>query len=385
MIQCKLKGGETIFTTMSRMAAQLNAINLGQGFPDFDPDPELISLVNEAMLKGHNQYAPLRGVLALREAIADKTKFLNGTNVDPQTEICVTPGATYAIYTVLTSVLREGDEVIIFEPAYDSYIPNIILNGATPVSIPLSFPSFRIDWDRVRAAITLRTKMIMINSPHNPSGALLSEEDMQELTTISNEHDLFVLSDEVYESIVFDGMKHNSVLKYPELLKRSFVVFSFGKVYHCTGWKTGYCIAPQPLMEEFSKVHQYNVFCSFSPVQYALADFMKLKEHYLSLGNFYQKRRDKLSILLEQSGLKPLPSHGSFFQLFDYSGLSGKADMEFAIELTEKAGVSAIPISPFYSTLPGLKVLRFCFAKNESTLEEAGKRLREYFKKIQST
>ncbi len=382
MIQSKLKGEETIFTTMSRMAVQYNAINLGQGFPDFDPDLELIRLVNEAMLKGHNQYAPLRGVLSLREAIAEKSKFLYGTNVNPHTEVCITPGATYAIYSALTAILREDDEVIIFEPAYDSYIPNIIVNGAKPVSIPLSYPTFTIDWERVRAAITPRTRMIMINSPHNPSGTLCSDEDMLELTSIVNEHDLLVVSDEVYEPIVFDGMKHNSVLKYPELLQRSFVVFSFGKVYHCTGWKTGYCIAPQQLMEEFSKVHQYNVFFFFAPVQYALAEFMQQKEHYLGLGSFYQKRRDQLSLLLEQSGLKPLPSHGSFFQLFDYSALSNSGDLEFAIELTEKAGVSAIPVSPFYSSSPDLNILRFCFAKKESTLAEAGRRLKEYFPKM---
>lgn len=381
MIQSKLKGGETIFTTMSRMAAQMNAINLGQGFPDFDPDPELISLVNDAMLNGHNQYAPLSGALVLREAIAEKSKFLYDTNVDPHTEVVITPGATYAIYTALTAILREGDEVIIFEPAYDSYIPNIVVNGAKPVSIPLSYPSFKIDWDLVRTVINKKTKAIIVNSPHNPTGTLLSSDDVKALSEIADQHDLFVVSDEVYEPIVFDGYKHESLLKYPELLKRSFVVFSFGKVYHCTGWKTGYCIAPENLMREFLKVHQYNVFCSFAPVQYALAAFLKAREHYLLLGNFYQKRRDILSSILTKIGLKPLPSHGSYFQLYDYSDISQLSDLDFATELTQKAGVGTIPVSPFFSKAPEMKVLRFCFAKKERTLEEAGRRLKEYFLK----
>lgn len=381
MIQSKLKGGETIFTTMSRMAVQYNAINLGQGFPDFDPNPELINLVNEAMQQGHNQYAPLSGVSSLREAIAEKTKFLYGTNVNSYTEICVTPGATYAIYTALTAILGKDDEVIVFEPAYDSYIPNILVNGAKPVTIPLSYPTFKIDWDRVRTAINKRTKAIIINSPHNPTGTLLSSDDVNALSEIADQYDLFVVSDEVYEPIVFDGYQHESILKYPELLKRSFVVSSFGKVYHCTGWKTGYCIAPETLMREFLKVHQYNVFCSFAPVQFALAAFMKVKEHYLSLGNFFQKRRDILSSILTKIGLKPLPSHGSYFQLYDYSGLSHLPDLDFATELTQKAGVGTIPISPFFSEAPDMNVLRFCFAKKERTLEAAGERLNEYFKK----
>ena len=382
MIQSKLPGGETIFTTMSRMATQYNAINLGQGFPDFEPDNSLISLVSEAMKNGHNQYAPLQGVYSLRQAIAEKSKFLYGATLSEQTEICITPGATYAIYCALTAMLHPGDEVIVFEPAYDSYIPNIVINGAKPVPIPLDYPFFKIDWQRVRGAVNRNTKMIIINSPHNPSGSVLNEFDMRELADIVCNHGLYLVSDEVYEPIIFDGMQHESVLKYPELFSRSFVVFSFGKVYHCTGWKTGYCIAPDLLMNEFLKVHQYNCFCSFAPVQYALAQFMQHKAHYLDLGTFYQQKRDLLASKLRQIGFMPIPAHGSFFQLFDYSNLSQMNDFEFACELTKEAGVSAIPVSPFCSVPAASKVLRFCFAKKESTLITAAEKLDHYFSKV---
>lgn len=381
-MKSKLNVSETIFTTITQMAKQHNAINLGQGFPDFEMDPELINLVNEAMISGHNQYAHQRGVQPLREAISEKIKFLYDNNVDPDTEICVTPGATYAIYTALTALLFPGDEVIVFEPAYDSYIPNIEINGAIPVLIPLTFPGYKIDWDRVKSAITPNTKMIMINSPHNPSGSVLTKEDMEVLTQIVVENNLLLLSDEVYEPIIFDGFEHESVLKYPELFKRSIAVFSFGKVYHCTGWKTGYCVAPKNLMTEIVKVHQYNAFCCFSPVQFALAVYLKKKEKYLELGKFYQQKRDLLQQLLSEGGLKPIPSHGSFFQLFDYSSISKQDDFSMATALIEKAGVAAIPVSSFYANKDQQQVLRFCFAKDESTLREAGEKLKTGLQKL---
>lgn len=381
-MKSKLNVSETIFTTITQMAKQHNAINLGQGFPDFEMDPELINLVNEAMISGHNQYAHQRGVQQLRETISEKIKFLYDNNIDPDTEICVTPGATYAIYTALTALLFPGDEVIVFEPAYDSYIPNIEINGAIPVLIPLTFPDYKIDWDRVKNALTPRTKMIMINSPHNPSGSVLTKEDMEMLTQIVVENNLLLLSDEVYEPIIFDGFEHESVLKYPELFKRSIAVFSFGKVYHCTGWKTGYCVAPKNLMAEIVKVHQYNAFCCFSPVQFALAVYLKKKEKYLELGKFYHQKRDLLQQLLSDAGLKPIPSHGSFFQLFDYSSISKQDDFSMATALIEKTGVAAIPVSSFYANKDQQQVLRFCFAKDESTLREAGEKLKIGLQKL---
>lgn len=382
MLPRKLQGGETIFTTMSQMALEYKAINLGQGFPDFNPDRELLQLVDKAMKEGHNQYTHLQGALSLREAIAAKVQSLYHTHINAQTEICITPGATYGIYNALTTILQPGDEVIIFEPAYDSYVPNILINGAKPVPIPLSYPSFSIDWDRVRAALTSRTKAIIINNPHNPSGSLLQAADLNELSDIVLYNKLYLVSDEVYEHIVFDEMRHESILRYPGLMQRSFIVFSFGKVYHCTGWKTGYCIAPEVLMQEFLKVHQYNAFCCFSPVQYALAAFLQKEDQYLLLGSFYEQKRNLLASLLTACGFKPVPSHGSFFQLFDYADLSRANDLEFASEITRRAGVSAIPVSPFYSSPIDSKILRFCFAKKDSTLKEAGDRLKNYFLNI---
>ncbi|MBN9351211.1 MAG: aminotransferase class I/II-fold pyridoxal phosphate-dependent enzyme [Chitinophagaceae bacterium] len=380
MLKGKIPGKETIFTTMSQLAREHQAINLGQGFPDYDPDQTLINLVNEAMNNGYNQYAPAMGYLPLRESIAQKSKSLYHCEIDPQQEVCITPGGTYAIYTALTTVLHPGDEVIVFEPAYDSYVPDILINGAKPVFIPLSYPDFSIDWDRVRNAISGKTKMIMINSPHNPTSSVLNSSDLKELSEIVNRHDLYVLSDEVYEPIIFDGMKHESVLKYPEIFKKSFVVFSFGKVYHCTGWKTGYCIAPKSLMKEFAAIHQFNAFCCFHLVQVALATFMKNEKTFSSLSNFYQKKRDLLSSQLTGAGFKALPSHGSFFQLFDYSSLSDEDDLSFAKNMTIHAGVGAIPVSPFYSQKSNVHALRFCFAKKDETLVAAGERLKNYFR-----
>ena len=378
-IQSKLPHtGETIFTVMSVLALQHNAINLGQGFPDFEMNEELISLVNKAMKDGHNQYAHKNGLTKLREAIAEKVSFSYQNKINPATEICIAPGATYAIYTALTTILKTGDEVIVFEPAYDSYIPNIEINGAIPVLIPLTYPDYKIDWNVVKEKITPQTKMIMLNSPHNPTGSVLDKNDIEQLRKIVSDTGIFILSDEVYEHIIFDGLQHESILKYPDLFQRSFVTFSFGKIYHCTGWKMGYCIAPDSLMKEFLKVHQYNCFCCNLPMQYALAQFLQNKNEYLQLGNFLQKKRDYFKQLMEQTKFKPVPSHGSYFQLYSYSELSHETEIDFAKKLTRDAGVAGIPTSAFYKNGKDNKVLRFCFAKKESTLQEAVERLIKY-------
>jgi len=360
---------------MSVLALQHKAINLGQGFPDFEMNENLIGLVNKAMKDGHNQYVHKNGLIELREAIAEKISFLYKTNINPATQICITPGATYAIYTALTTLLNKGDEVIVFEPAYDSYIPNIEINGAIPVLISLSYPDYKIDWNKVKEKITSRTKMIMLNSPHNPTGSVLDKKDIEQLRSIVSDTGIFILSDEVYEHIIFDGLPHESILKYPDLLARSFVTFSFGKVYNCTGWKIGYCIAPDLLMNEFLKIHQYNCFSCHSPMQYAIARFLQNHNEYLHLGNFLQKKRDYFKTLMEQTKFKPIPSHGSYFQLYNYADISNENEIDFAKKLTRDAGVAAIPTSAFYKNGKDNKVLRFCFAKKESTLYEAVQRL----------
>ncbi len=367
--------GPTIFTVMSSLAVEHNAINLGQGFPDYPMSEELISLVNQHMKAGHNQYVHMNGLPALRNVIAEKIFGLYQQQINADTEITVTPGGTYAIYTALTTVLQPGDEVIIFEPAYDSYIPNVEINGAVPVLIPLTYPDYKIDWNEVRKRISAKTKMVMLNSPHNPTGAILSKEDIFQLQQIVKDTNIFILSDEVYEHLIFDDMQHESMLRYPDLLERSFVCFSFGKVYHCTGWKLGYCIAPEALTKEFRKVHQFNCFSCNSPMQFALADFLQYKESYLTLGNFLQKKRDYFMNLMKQTNFKPLPSHGSYFQLYSYEGMSDESEKDLAIRLTKDFGVATIPTSAFYKNGKDDKVLRFCFAKKESTLEEAVNRL----------
>jgi len=367
--------GTTIFTVMSVLAAEHKAINLGQGFPDYPMNEELIALVNKAMLDGHNQYVHMAGLPKLREVLAEKIQGLYATKVDPETEITITPGGTYAIYTALTNLLQPGDEVIVFEPAYDSYIPNIEINGGIPVLIPLVYPDYKIDWELVKQKISPKTKLIMLNTPHNPSGSVLGAGDIEQLRSIVKGTGIFILSDEVYEHLIFDGMKHESMLRYPDLYERSFVCFSFGKVYDCTGWKLGYCVAPPALMKEFRKVHQFNCFSCNSPVQVALAEFLKKKENYLQLGTFLQKKRDHFQELMKQTRLKPLPSHGSYFQLYSYAGISEENERDFAIRVTKEYGVAAIPTSVFYKSGEDNKVLRFCFSKKESTLEEAANRL----------
>ncbi|MEO8822825.1 MAG: methionine aminotransferase [Ginsengibacter sp.] len=367
--------GVTIFTVMSTLAFEHKAINLGQGTPDFNISEELIDLVSKAMRDGHNQYTHRNGLLSLREAIAEKIHFLYNTKLDPFTEITITPGATYGIFTALTTVLNPGDEVIVFEPAYDSYVPNILVNRAIPILIPLVFPEYKIDWKVVKEKITPATKMIILNSPNNPTGKILNKDDIENLRKIVEGTDIFIVSDEVYEHILFDGNQHESILKYPDLFDRSFVVFSFGKVYQCTGWKIGYCVAPERLMKEFLKVHQYNCFSCNTPIQYALSSFIGNRNEYTRLGKFFQEKRDYFNNLMSETQFIPIPSYGSYFQLYSYSGITNENEFEFAKKLTQKAGVASIPVSAFYQNANQNHVLRFCFAKKNQTLHEAVERL----------
>ena len=371
--------GTTIFTVMSALAAKHDAINLGQGFPDYPMDPDLVELVNKAMQNGGNQYVHMNGLPNLRKGIAEKVKHLYGSEIDPETNITVTPGATYAIYTALTAILQPGDEVIYFEPAYDSYLPNILTNGAVPVSIKLRHPDYSIDWNLVKEKISTNTRAIIINTPHNPTGSLMSHDDMLNLQELLRDTNIIVISDEVYEHLVFDEMEHFSVLRYPELFERSIATFSFGKVYHCTGWKIGYAIAPAGIMNEFRKIHQFNCFTCNSSVQYALAEYIGRSEKYLSLGKFLQAKRDHFLELMKATPLQPLPTHGSYFQLYSYEPVSSETESEYAKTLVEKAGVATIPVSAFYHDAAQNKVLRFCFAKKEETLEEAVRRLVKYY------
>ena len=370
--------GTTIFTVMNALSAKHNAINLGQGFPDFMMNPQLIGLVNEAMKSGHNQYVHMNGVQLLREKLAEKMDFLYGALINADTEITITPGGTYAIYTALTSILHPGDEVIVFEPAYDSYIPNIIINGAVPIAIPLTFPEYSINWELVKSRISPKTKMIILNNPHNPTGSVLSKNDIDQLRSIVKDTNIFILSDEVYEHLIFDDKEHQSILRFPDLLERSFVCFSFGKTYHCTGWKMGYCVAPAVLMKEFRKVHQYNCFSCNSAVQIALAQFIDQKEVYLQLGKEVQQKRDHFQLLMQQTKFKALPTYGGYFQLYSYAGLSEASEQDMAIRLIKECGVTTIPVAAFYSKEKDDKVLRFCFVKKESTLNEAVTRLMKF-------
>jgi methionine aminotransferase len=360
---------------MSSLAAKHQAVNLGQGFPDFPMNEQLVSLVHESMMAGNNQYVHMNGLPALRESLAEKCNMLYGAKVDPDTDITITPGGTYAIYTAFTTILQPGDEVILFEPAYDSYIPNIEINGGIAVPIALTFPNYKIDWEEVRNRVTVKTKAIILNSPHNPTGSVLDENDIRQLRSIVKDTNIIIISDEVYEHLIFEDKPHLSMLRYADLAARSFVCFSFGKTYHCTGWKLGYCIAPANLMKEFRKVHQFNCFTCNSPVQYALATFLKDKEQYLQLGKFLQQKRDHFRNCMQQTKFEPLPSFGSYFQLYSYKQLSDESENDFAVRLTKEAGVATIPVSAFYKIPVDHRVLRFCFAKKESTLEDAVNRL----------
>jgi methionine aminotransferase len=368
--------GTTIFTTMSQLAAEHNAVNLGQGFPDFAMSDDLVQLVTRAMQDGNNQYVHMNGLPLLRQRLAEKANALYQATINPDTQITVTPGGTYAIYTALTTVLQPGDEVIVFEPAYDSYFPNIEINGAIPVLIPLQFPDYSIPWDVVKAKITPKTRVIMINSPHNPTGAVLSEEDLLQLQAITANTNIIVLSDEVYEHLIFDGIPHQSVLRYPELMERSFVCFSFGKTYHCTGWKLGYCMASADLMKEFRKVHQFNCFTCDTPKQVALAEYLHNADAYLSLGTFIEAKRNYFRQLMQATAFECIPSHGSYFECYSYRNISDMNDKDFAIHLTENFGVATIPVSSFYKYGEDNKAIRFCFAKQEATLEKAVEKLR---------
>ena len=365
------KVGTTIFSVMSKLAKDHNAINLSQGFPDFKISPELSELVFENMKKGKNQYAPMPGIPELRDELSKKIEKLYSIKYNSDTEITITAGATQAIFTAITAVIEEEDEVIIFTPAYDCYSPAIELNGGKPVFIQLTAPNFLIDWSQVQKMITRKTRMIIINSPHNPSGTLLTTHDMLSLEKIVKASNIIVLSDEVYEHIIYDGKKHQSVALYPTLAEHSFAVYSFGKTFHNTGWKIGYCIAPENLMAEFRKVHQFNVFSANTPTQYALAEYLKNENNYLSLPNFYQKKRDIFCDLLKESRFKIIPAGGTYFQLLDYSEITDIKDTEFAIQLTEHNKIASIPVSVFYNSAPDSKVLRFCFAKDNETLEKA--------------
>ena len=378
--QTKLpKVGTTIFTVMSQLAGEHGAINLGQGFPDFPVPARLVDELDRAMRAGHNQYPPMTGVAALRQAIADKSLRCHGAAVDPDTEITVTSGATEAIFDTIHAVVRAGEEVIVLDPAYDCYEPAIELAGARAVHVALDPSSFAVDWGRVQAAIGPRTRLIIVNTPHNPSGATLSAEDMRALADLLRGTDIFLLSDEVYEHIVYDGAEHQSALRFPELRARAFVVSSFGKTFHCTGWKIGYAIAPPALSAEFRKVHQYNVFTSFGPAQHAFAAMLREEpEHYLGLGAFYQAKRDRFREQLLTTRLKPLPVAGGYFQLVDYSAVSDLPDEAFAKWLTTEKGVAAIPLSPFCDSPPaGQRLVRLCFAKNAATLDAAIERLQK--------
>jgi methionine aminotransferase len=378
-IESKLpKVGTTIFTVMSQLAAQHGAVNLGQGFPDFDGPPLLREALARAMAEGKNQYAPMSGVPVLRQAIAAKLARCYGASVDADVEVTVTSGATEALFCAIAAVVRPGDEVIVLDPCYDSYEPAIELQGARAVHVPLVPPEFGVDWDRVRAAITPRTRMILVNSPHNPSGAVFGAADLEALAAITRDRDIVVLSDEVYEHIIFDRRPHPSLVGHPELRQRSIIVSSFGKTWHCTGWKIGYAIAPASLSAEFRKVHQYVTFCTFAPAQWALAEAMTtMPQHETGLPAFYEAKRDRFRALLSDSRFELLPVAGAYFQTVDYSAISDESDAAFCEWLVREKGVAAIPVSAFYDAPPaGQRLIRFCFAKTDATLVAAAERLR---------
>lgn len=372
LIKSKLpKVGTTIFTIMSQLANENKAINLSQGFPDFESSDELIDLVTNAMKEGFNQYAPMTGVLELREQIAQKIENLYGAKYHPDSEITITAGATQAIYTAIAATITEGDEVIIFTPAYDCYEPAIELNGGKTVFVQMHAPNYKIDWEDVKKLINQRTKMIIINTPHNPTGTILEEEDMLALEKMVADTDIIILSDEVYEHIIFDNKKHQSAAKFSRLMERSFIVSSFGKTFHNTGWKMGYCVAPENLMKEFRKAHQFIVFSVNTPMQYALAEYLKNENNYLSLNSFYQQKRDYFVDLIKDSKFEILPSKGTYFQLLSYKNISEEKDTDFAVRLTKENGIASIPVSVFYQKNIDEKILRFCFAKKEETLMKA--------------
>lgn len=361
----------SIFSVMSALAHQEKAINLSQGFPDFESDKKLIQLVNKAMLNGKNQYAPMQGIFTLRNAIAEKVASLYSVTYNPETEITITAGATQAIFTAIAATIQKNDEVIIFKPAYDCYQPTIELFGGKTISVQLNPEDFKIDWELVKSLISSKTKMIIINSPHNPSGKIFSKQDMLQLEALLKNTNILLLSDEVYEHIIFDNEQHQSAVLFPHLAERAFVIASFGKTFHNTGWKVGYCLAPSALMKEFQKVHQFNVFSVNHPVQVALAEYLQSPENYVNLSSFYQQKRDLFLNLLKDARFEFTPSKGTYFQLLNFKNITDKSDMDFAIELTKKHKLASIPISVFNENNLDTGVLRFCFAKTDDTLKKA--------------
>ncbi len=367
--------GESIFATMTRMANDFNAINLSQGFPDFNCSEELLERVAYYQSKGFNQYAPMPGLFILREKISNKIKKIYGKSYNPEKEIVITAGGTQALYSAITAIVSQGDEVIIFEPAYDSYAPSVVINGGIPIYISLNNNDYTIDWELVEKSISIRTKLIIINSPHNPSGSILSKDDLLSLEKIIRNKNIYVISDEVYEHIIFDDKTHYSLSGFPELSEKTFIISSFGKTYHTTGWKVGYCAAPENLIDEFKKVHQFIVFAVNTPIQYTYADVMKKEEMYLGLSKFYQTKRDLIVKLLNKSRFQFIPAKGTYFQLLNYSSISNKNDREFSEYLTKEIGVAVIPLSPFYSKDRSDKVIRICFSKKDDILHAAADKL----------
>ena len=372
--------GTTIFAVMSALSEECNAFNLSQGFPSFDPPDALLDRVQHHLRTGANQYAPMTGVLALREAIATKISALYGRDVDPQAEITISDGATEGLFSAVHAVVRPGDEVIVFDPAYDSYEPSVTLAGGHTIHVPLvrseADPDFRIDFDRLADAITPKTRLVMLNFPHNPTGVILSAKDLDSLAEVVRDHELYLVSDEVYEHIVFDGQRHLSLLTHDELRERTFVISSFGKTYHATGWKVGYCVAPPAMTEEFRKIHQWVCYTVITPIQHGLADYMAMApDHYDMLPKFYQEKRDRFCDLVKDSRFSFRPARGTFFQILDYSGITDINDVEYAKALTRDIGVASIPVSVFCDQPLNDRLLRFCFAKDDEMLEEAASRL----------
>lgn len=375
-IQSKLPQlGTTIFSVMSALANEHQAINLSQGFPNYDCDPKLIDLVTKYMKKGFNQYAPMPGAPLLNERLCKKIESLYGSSYDPKTELTVTPGATEALFSAIMAFIHPGDEVILIEPAYDSYAPSVRLCGGVVVPYALKAPDWKVDWEAFGQLVTDKTKMIIINTPHNPVGTIFEEEDLQALIKLVEGTDIIVLSDEVYEHMVLDGKEHQSVMRYPELRNRSLAVFSFGKTLHATGWKLGYIVGDEKLMREFRKVHQFNVFSVNTPMQYAIAEYLEDPSVYMNIPNFFQEKRDNFLQLIKESPLKMKPSAGTYYQLADYSAISDEKDTDFAIRMTKEYGVAVIPISVFYTEEIHQNVIRICFAKTDETLEAAAERL----------
>lgn len=367
--------GTTIFTVMSKLAADHQAINLSQGFPDYETNEQLIAEISQAMKSGFNQYAPMAGLLSLRELISEKIENLYGTRYHPETEITITAGGTQAIFTAINTFITAGDEVIIFEPAYDCYAPTIKLLGGLVKPFELQAPDYKIDWEMVKKLFSANTKMIIINSPHNPTGSILRKQDIEALIKLTKDTDILILSDEVYEHIIFDGEQHQSVALYPELAERSLIVASFGKLLHATGWKVGYCLAPEKLMSEFRKIHQFNVFSVNTPMQAGIANYLKSSNVYQEIPVFFQKKRDYFQELLKQTKFELLPCKGSYFQCVSFANISEEKDTDFAKRLVSTVGVAAIPVSAFYTQKIDNKVIRFCFAKEDSTLEKAVEKL----------